>query len=92
MLLRSRQGTDMTTAFPEVREAALAQLPEDTGLDGELVVWESGRLAFERRRRARGRADLARAPGRLRPPTPAGRRPHVTVLQRAPDGPGGPVR
>ncbi|MFB6772686.1 hypothetical protein [Streptomyces sp. NPDC056337] len=34
VLLRSRQGTDMTAAFPEVREAALAQLPEDTGLDG----------------------------------------------------------
>ncbi|MEV6810064.1 ATP-dependent DNA ligase [Streptomyces sp. NPDC051132] len=26
----------------------LAQLPADTGLYGELVVWESGRLAFER--------------------------------------------
>ncbi len=48
MLLRSRQDTDMTAAFPEVRSAVLAQLPEDTGLDGELVVWESGRLAFER--------------------------------------------
>ncbi|MCZ0210718.1 ATP-dependent DNA ligase [Streptomyces sp. UMAF16] len=48
VLLRSRQGTDMTSAFPEIREAALAQLPADTGLDGELVVWESGRIAFER--------------------------------------------
>lgn len=48
VLLRSRQGTDMTAAFPEVRDATLAQLPDDTGLDGELVVWESGRLAFER--------------------------------------------
>lgn len=43
VLLRSRQGTDMTAAFPEIRAAALAQLPEQTGLDGELVVWESGR-------------------------------------------------
>ncbi|WP_411092116.1 hypothetical protein [Streptomyces sp. 049-1] len=42
-LLRSRQGTDMTTAFPEVREDALAQLSGDTGPDGELVVWEGGR-------------------------------------------------
>ncbi|MEU3297417.1 ATP-dependent DNA ligase [Streptomyces longwoodensis] len=48
VLLRSRQGTDMTASFPEIRAAALAQLPADTGLDGELVVWEHGRLAFER--------------------------------------------
>ncbi|MFC8069727.1 ATP-dependent DNA ligase [Streptomyces sp. NPDC057293] len=65
VLLRSRQGTDMTTAFPEIREAALAQLPEDTGLDGELVVWESSRLAFERLQqrlaRRRGAGALAAA-------------------------------
>jgi ATP-dependent DNA ligase len=48
VLLHSRQGADMTAAFPEIREAALAQLPGDTGLDGELVVWEGGRLAFGR--------------------------------------------
>ncbi|UUA11587.1 MULTISPECIES: ATP-dependent DNA ligase [Streptomyces] len=48
VLLRSRQGTDMTGSFPEIRAAALAQLPGDTGLDGELVVWEAERLAFER--------------------------------------------
>ncbi|MFI8234930.1 ATP-dependent DNA ligase [Streptomyces sp. NPDC085900] len=47
VLLRSRHGTDMTSAFPEIRAAAIAQLPEQTGLDGELVVWEAGRLAFE---------------------------------------------
>jgi hypothetical protein len=45
VLLRSRQDTDMTAAFPEIRAAALAQLPAGTGLDGELVVWEHGRLA-----------------------------------------------
>ncbi|MET9141987.1 ATP-dependent DNA ligase [Streptomyces parvulus] len=65
VLLRSRQGTDMTAAFPEVRSAVLAQLPEDTGLDGELVVWESGRLAFERLQqrlaRRRGAGALAAA-------------------------------
>ncbi|CAM5318485.1 ATP-dependent DNA ligase OS=Streptomyces tendae OX=1932 GN=GUR47_38250 PE=3 SV=1 [Streptomyces tendae] len=33
VLLRSRQGTDMTGAFPEIQAAALAQLPE-AGLDG----------------------------------------------------------
>jgi ATP-dependent DNA ligase len=35
VLLRSRQGTDMTPAFPEIRAAAPAQLPAHTGLDGE---------------------------------------------------------
>jgi ATP-dependent DNA ligase len=34
VLLRSRQGTDMTGSFPEIRAAALAQMPADTGLDG----------------------------------------------------------
>ncbi|MET7815837.1 hypothetical protein ABZT26_33950 [Streptomyces sp. NPDC005395] len=34
VLLRSRQGTDMTAAFPEIAGAALAQLPAHTGLDG----------------------------------------------------------
>ncbi|WP_329222309.1 hypothetical protein OG352_34380 [Streptomyces sp. NBC_01485] len=35
VLLRSRRGTDtMTASFPEIRAAALAQLPENTGLDG----------------------------------------------------------
>jgi ATP-dependent DNA ligase len=34
VLLRSRQGTDMTGSFPEIRAAALAQPPADTGLDG----------------------------------------------------------
>jgi ATP-dependent DNA ligase len=34
VLLRSRRGTDMTASFPEIRAAALAQLPEDTGIDG----------------------------------------------------------
>ncbi|WP_405965724.1 ATP-dependent DNA ligase [Streptomyces sp. NBC_00723] len=47
VLLRSRRGTDMTPSFPEIQTAA-AQLPADTGLDGELVVWEEGRLTFER--------------------------------------------
>ncbi|AKN74971.1 hypothetical protein QR97_39505 [Streptomyces sp. PBH53] len=34
VLPRSRQGADMTSTFPDIREAALAQLPADTGLDG----------------------------------------------------------
>ncbi|MGX1508786.1 hypothetical protein RKD44_007788 [Streptomyces collinus] len=65
VLLRSRQGTDMTAAFPEIADAAPAQLPGDTGLDGELVVWEGERLAFERLQqrlaRRRGAGALAAA-------------------------------
>lgn len=47
VVLRSRRGTDLAPAFPEVA-AARGQLPDATALDGELVVWEAGRLAFER--------------------------------------------
>ncbi|MCX5096070.1 hypothetical protein OOK36_46265 [Streptomyces sp. NBC_00365] len=48
VVLRSRSGTDMAPAFPEV-VAGAAQLPDATALDGELVVWDAaGRLAFER--------------------------------------------
>ncbi|MGC5236870.1 ATP-dependent DNA ligase [Streptomyces albogriseolus] len=47
LVLRSRQGTPLTEAFPEVRAAA-GQLPDRTALDGELIVWEDDRLAFER--------------------------------------------
>ncbi|MEU9313409.1 hypothetical protein [Streptomyces sp. NPDC048256] len=63
VLLRSRRGADMTPSFPEIRAAA-AQLPGDTGLDGELVVWESDWLAFEclqQRLPRRGRAATAAA-------------------------------
>ncbi|MFJ4809343.1 ATP-dependent DNA ligase [Streptomyces longwoodensis] len=48
VLLRSRQGTDMTALFPAIRAAALAQVPAGSGLGGELVMWERGQLAFER--------------------------------------------
>lgn len=67
VLLRSRQGTNMTASFPEIFDASLTQLPDDTGLDGELVVWEGERLAFERlqqrlaRRRGAGALAAARA-------------------------------
>ncbi|MFF3257757.1 ATP-dependent DNA ligase [Streptomyces sp. NPDC002932] len=47
VVIRSRRGTDITAAFPEVTAAAAA-LPADVGLDGEIVVWENGHLAFER--------------------------------------------
>ncbi|GAA2767632.1 ATP-dependent DNA ligase [Streptomyces paradoxus] len=60
--LRSRRGTDMGPAFPEI-VAGAAQLPDATALDGELVVWEENRLAFERlqKRLQRRGAGAARA-------------------------------
>lgn len=48
MLIRSRQGTDLTAGFPEIAEAAAA-LPARIGdvvLDGELIIWGRGKLAF----------------------------------------------
>lgn len=62
-VLRSRKGTNLAPAFPEIRSAS-TQLPDATALDGELVVWESGRTAFERlqgrsQRRGAGAARLA---------------------------------
>ncbi|MEU0037589.1 ATP-dependent DNA ligase [Streptomyces sp. NPDC006333] len=47
VVLRSRRGTEMVSAFPDIAAAAV-QLPDATALDGELVVWEDDRLAFER--------------------------------------------
>ncbi|MGW7387010.1 ATP-dependent DNA ligase [Streptomyces sp. NPDC054794] len=48
LVLRSRRGTALEPAFPELRSGA-AQLPDATALDGELVVWDAAsRLAFER--------------------------------------------
>lgn len=43
----SRRGTDMTGAFPELAEAAAAQLPDGVTLDGEIVAWVDGRLDFD---------------------------------------------
>jgi ATP-dependent DNA ligase len=47
VVLRSRRGTNLVASFPEI-ESKSSQLPDATALDGELVVWESERLAFER--------------------------------------------
>ncbi|MFD5575309.1 ATP-dependent DNA ligase, partial [Streptomyces cadmiisoli] len=46
VLLRSRRGTDLAPAFPDIVSAS--RLPDDTAADGEPVVWEAGRLAVER--------------------------------------------
>ncbi|WP_233436067.1 ATP-dependent DNA ligase [Streptomyces anulatus] len=63
VVLRSRRGTEMGQAFPEIT-AGTQQLPDATALDGELVVWDAaGRLAFERlqNRLARRGAGAVRA-------------------------------
>jgi ATP-dependent DNA ligase len=43
--LRSRAGTDLTAAFPEIVQAA-AELDEELVLDGEVVIYRGGRLDF----------------------------------------------
>ncbi|MFE6159570.1 ATP-dependent DNA ligase [Streptomyces sp. NPDC056486] len=43
--LQARSGRLVTTAFPDLAEAA-KQLPEGTVLDGEVVVWADGRIDF----------------------------------------------
>ncbi|MDQ0595982.1 ATP-dependent DNA ligase [Streptomyces canus] len=45
--VRSRNGSDLARAFPEIEEA-VRRLPDDTAVDCELIVWEAGRLAFDR--------------------------------------------
>ncbi|WP_258021715.1 ATP-dependent DNA ligase [Streptomyces anatolicus] len=45
VVLQARSGRTVTTAFPDLAEAA-ARLPEGTALDGEVVVWSGGRIDF----------------------------------------------
>lgn len=45
VLLQARSGRIVTTAFPDLAEAA-ARLPDGTVLDGEVVVWAGGRTDF----------------------------------------------
>ncbi|MEV0597699.1 hypothetical protein AB0I82_00135 [Streptomyces sp. NPDC050315] len=59
-LLRSGHGTDLTAAFPEL-VAAAAELPNDVVLDGEVIIWADGRLAFEYRTRRLSRRPAAAA-------------------------------
>lgn len=57
--LWSRQGKNLTRYFPELAAAAI---PEGWVLDGEAVVWSSGRLDFDalQRRLSAGQAKTAR--------------------------------
>ena len=57
----SRQGNELTQSFPEVAAAAAAAMPENSVLDGEVVIWHNGRLDFDllQRRHAGGPAAIA---------------------------------
>ncbi|MFJ4622197.1 hypothetical protein [Streptomyces sp. NPDC088812] len=46
-MLRSRRGRELAAAFPEIT-VAISRLDCSFIFDGELVVWEETRLAFER--------------------------------------------
>ncbi|MFI8281090.1 RNA ligase family protein [Streptomyces sp. NPDC085929] len=64
VLLQTRRGALVQSAFPDLVAAAGAQLPHDLVLDGELLVWDSeaGALSFEGlQRRAAARARSASA-------------------------------
>ncbi|MFF4275976.1 hypothetical protein [Streptomyces sp. NPDC001536] len=58
--VRSPNGSDLSGAFPEIEEA-VRRLPDDTALDCELIVWEAGRLAFERLQQRMHRRSAAAA-------------------------------
>jgi ATP-dependent DNA ligase len=45
VMLQARSGRMVTTAFPDLAEAA-RRLPAGTVLDGEVVVWADGRIDF----------------------------------------------
>ncbi|MDX2514571.1 MULTISPECIES: ATP-dependent DNA ligase [Streptomyces] len=67
VMVQSRQGADLTPAFPEIAAAATA-LTEALVLDGELVVPHEGRLNFaELQRRARSRGHNAAQAAAERP-------------------------
>ncbi|MER5296521.1 hypothetical protein ABT382_31365, partial [Streptomyces pharetrae] len=86
-LVQSRQGADLTRAFPDIAAVAAGL---DLVLDGELVVPAHGRLDFgelHRRARRRGRRRGSRVSDRLR--RPGGRR-HRAAGPPLPAPPGGP--
>lgn len=52
--LFSRNGTDLTTRFPELLAAAAAEVPDGCVLDGEAVIWGGDRLDFDALQRRMG--------------------------------------
>jgi ATP-dependent DNA ligase len=45
-VVQSRRGTDLSGSFPDIVAAAVEQVPEETIVDGEVVVGVDGRLDF----------------------------------------------
>ncbi len=43
----SRQRNDLTDRFPDIAKAAARQLPDGAVVDGELVIFQDGRLSFD---------------------------------------------
>src|SRR4051794_9953981 len=67
--LWSRQGKDLTRAFPEIANAAAQQVPPGFVLDGEAVVWAEGRVGFDAlQQRLAGGAPGIATPRPGRPP------------------------
>jgi ATP-dependent DNA ligase len=62
--IRSRTGTNLVAAFPDIATAAASQLAPGTLVDGELVVWDGTRLDFSQL--LRRMAGPARAPALAR--------------------------
>ncbi|GGS97662.1 DNA ligase [Streptomyces toxytricini] len=60
VVLQARSGRIVSSAFPDLVAAAL-QLPADTVLDGEVVVWNAGRTDFALVQRRAAAASAARA-------------------------------
>ncbi|MGX1612575.1 ATP-dependent DNA ligase [Micromonospora chalcea] len=59
--LQSRAGRNLTTYFPDITRAIRAAVPPGVVLDGELIVWESGRTNFAQlQRRVTAGRDLLR--------------------------------
>lgn len=66
--LWSRQGKDLSPAFPEILDAANRQIPPGMIIDGEVVLWRGGRLEFdELLKRVNVRAETARRMAREEP-------------------------
>ncbi|MCX5077682.1 hypothetical protein OG321_34965 [Streptomyces sp. NBC_00424] len=70
VLLRTRRGSLIQDRFPDLVAAAIEQLPNGLGLDGELLVRDpaEGRLSFEALQRRAAPAPAAPPPGRREPP------------------------
>jgi ATP-dependent DNA ligase len=69
LYLQSRRGADLSPAFPDL-VAAATRVEDDLVLDGELVVFQGGRLDFAAlQQRARLTGVRAVAAAHARPPT-----------------------